>query len=121
MDSRYYILEGTTVLQVEDVLVWGKWFETAVRRLALTSISPTIEVSTVFLGLDHDWSAAGPPLLFETMVFQDNTETPDTRTALDEFTERWSTYHDAEQGHEAVCARVRAMVGRVVPEETPDA
>lgn len=31
-------------------------------------------VSTVFLGLDHSWVIDGPPILWETMVFQENPE-----------------------------------------------
>ena len=34
-----------------------------------TSIGATREASTVFLGLDHQLTEDGPPLLFETMVF----------------------------------------------------
>lgn len=28
-----------------------------------------LEVSTVFLGIDHSWVKDGPPILFETMIF----------------------------------------------------
>jgi len=27
------------------------------------------EVSTVFLGMDYNWTGEGPPILFETMIF----------------------------------------------------
>jgi hypothetical protein len=28
-----------------------------------------VEISTVFLGLDHNFSGTGPPVLWETMIF----------------------------------------------------
>lgn len=49
-------------------------------------------VSTVWLGLDHNFGV-GEPLLFETMVFpyQDGIET---------YTERYTTWDEAVAGHE---------------------
>ena len=62
-----YILKGKEPEPVHDVLAWGRWFETADRRVALDRIGET-DISTVFLGLDHQFGS-GPPLLFETLVF----------------------------------------------------
>jgi hypothetical protein len=103
----HYILDGTTVRHTEDVLAWAQWFETADRRVARTALTPEVEVSTVFLGIDHQFEPGGPVVLFETMTFaQRGME----RKALEMFTERYSTWHEAEQGHEAVCAQVRAWL-----------
>jgi hypothetical protein len=46
------------------------WFETANRRVAETMIGEAW-VSTVFLGVDHNFSLTGKvsPVLWETMVF----------------------------------------------------
>jgi len=87
-----YILEGTTVVPVEDIHTWAHWFETADRVVAQTWITEDMCVSTVFLGLDHQWGD-GPPLLFETMVFLAGSERGCTRT---------STWHEAEQEHQRV-------------------
>jgi hypothetical protein len=38
------------------------------KRVALTEIGD-IRISTVWLGLDHNFNPTGPPLIFETMVF----------------------------------------------------
>lgn len=59
------------------------------------------DVSTVFLGLDHSWGD-GEPQIFETMVFGG---------ALDQEQERYSTWAEAEAGHAAMVARVRASMG----------
>jgi hypothetical protein len=74
--------------------------------VALTALTPEVEVSTVFLGLDHQFGE-GPPLLFETMVFAQQDM---GREALEALTQRYSTWHEAEQGHEAVCGQVRAWL-----------
>jgi hypothetical protein len=63
-----YILIGHDPVRVDDWSEWGRWFETADRRVARERVGQ-IEVSTVFLGLDHDHSGNGPPQLFETMLF----------------------------------------------------
>ena len=98
--SDTYILEGTVPIP-RDLLTWARWFETAERQVAETWVTPTLRVSTVFLGLDHQWGA-GPPLLFETMCFHDGDG---------QECERYSTWAAAEQGHEALVARMQAALG----------
>jgi hypothetical protein len=51
-------------------------------------------VSTVFLGIDHNFGN-GPPLLFETMVFGGE---------YDGYCKRYSTWEEAEGGHKTACA-----------------
>lgn len=101
--SDNYILEGHTPVPVDDALVWARWFERADRTVAKTVLGD-IRVSTVFLGLDHNWGrllgADTPPLLFETMVF--GSDHPD----LDEYQRRYSTWDEAEEGHAAAVALV---------------
>ena len=92
---KKYILEGKEVVAIEDVLVWGAWFETADRKIARTEVGGLV-VSTVFLGLDHAFGG-GPPLLFETMVFDGEEEE----------TERYHTYDEAVEGHEKMVEKVR--------------
>lgn len=84
-----YILEGKDPKLVEDVLEWGKWFETANRHVAQTTLPNGTRVSTVFLGLDHSFSD-GEPILFETMIFGGEHN---------EYQERYSTWEEAEAGH----------------------
>lgn len=84
-----YILEGHKPKLVEDVLEWGRWFETAERHVAETVLPNGTRVSTVFLALDHSFSG-GEPLLFETMLFGGKH---------DQYQERYSTWEEAEIGH----------------------
>lgn len=62
-----YILDGHNAVAEDDLMTWAKWFERADRVVAKTK-TPNGEVSTVFLGLDHQFGD-GPPLLFETLIF----------------------------------------------------
>ena len=57
-----------------------------------------IEVSTIFMGLDHNFSNEGPPILFETMVFGG---------ALDQEQARYATWEEAEAGHKAMVEMVK--------------
>jgi hypothetical protein len=61
-------------------------------------VFPGVEVSTVFLSLNHSF-ANGPPLVFETMVFGG---------PLDGQQDRYSTRADALAGHARMVELVRA-------------
>jgi len=63
----HYILNGKEVVHVENIIEWAQKFESQNRTIAKDTING-IDVSTVFLGLDHQFGE-GKPLLFETMVF----------------------------------------------------
>lgn len=84
-----YILDGKTPVPCPNVLKWARWFETANRHVAKTQTNNG-EVSTVFLGINHNWLPNGPPILFETMVFGG---------IFDKDCERYSTWEEAEEGH----------------------
>jgi hypothetical protein len=97
-----YILDAEGNPQPEpDPIKWAKWCGKAERHVAITEIGHTT-ISTVFLGLDHNWGE-GPPLLWETLVFGGK---------FDGEMERWSTLEDAKNGH-------NAMVGKVTRDALP--
>ena len=106
MKELHYILQGKLAVPVRDVLEWGRWFETADRKVARTTVGP-VDVSTVFLGLDHSFGD-GPPLLFETMVFDSDGGVTDW-AGLD-ICERYPSWEEAEKGHKKVCQRVQAII-----------
>ena len=66
-----YILDDNHVpVHESDIHAWGRWFEEAARsdrrHVARTTVVDA-DVSTVFLGIDHNiWG--GPPRLFETCL-----------------------------------------------------
>ena len=108
---RHYILKGH---EVEEIKVWndgvmdheallefGRAMQKTDNRVARTDVRDKqgneCYVSTVFLGLDHQFQPEGPPLIFETMVFGGTH---------DQWQERYSTWKEAEDGH----ARIVGMV-----------
>ena len=103
--GEHYILDGHTPVRA-DLLTWATWYEAAgeARRVAVTG-DGDVRVSTVFLGLNHQWGA-GPPLLFETMVFGG---------PLDQEMERYSTWDEAEAGHREMVRRVTEAVTNTLP------
>ena len=61
--SRYYNMDGEPITLKE----WMRTSDDA-RRVALDERGD-VRVSTVLLGLNHQWDLNGPPLIFETMIF----------------------------------------------------
>lgn len=114
--ANYFILDGRKPVNVGDVLEWGKWFEThqGWLHVAKTDIG-NCYVSTIFLGLDRSFGS-GPPLLFETMVF-DNSRT-DREHEL--YCRRCSTWEEAEEQHRRAVAWAGCCAPHVVKKETED-
>jgi hypothetical protein len=65
--------------------------------------TPIIEVSTVWLGMKHNWSGEGPPIIFETMVFGSKE--------FEDYQWRYATEAEAIAGHEEVVKLVRLDEG----------
>lgn len=89
--SEHYILEGKKAVPC-DLMTWAKAFEKSDRTVA-KSEKGGVKVSTVFLGLDHQYGE-GPPLIFETMIFGGEH---------DQYQDRHSTWEQAEAGHLEAC------------------
>jgi hypothetical protein len=103
-----YILDGKTPVPCDDLLEWGRWLEDSDRRVAYTK-TWTYRVSTVFLGLNHNFME-GEPLLFESMVF------PMGGWEEQEMA-RYSTWDEAITGHRAM---VRRLFQTLAPWEKVD-
>lgn len=101
-----YILKGKTPVRCDDLMRWGRWMEVADRVVAKADVDH-YRVSTVFLGINHQWHPDGTPLLFETMVFDASHEWEDMDgvkhkgASVGEFMNRYSTWDEAEKGHNA--------------------
>lgn len=89
--SGYYDRQGRPL----DLFTWARSLENGEgdKRVAETTLPDGKWVSTVWLGLDHSFGD-GPPLIFETMVFENRANLND----LD--MERYSTEAEAVAGHE---------------------
>ena len=73
MSAMCYILdEQGQPVTCDDLITWSRWIEAADRHVGFDQLlyfGKKLEVSTVFLGLDHRYSEDGPPILWETMLF----------------------------------------------------
>ena len=90
-----YILDGHTPVICNNLMEWAEWMEKGDRVVAKTNIGE-VRVSTVFLGIDHNY-LGDKPLLFETMIFGGK---------YDEEMQRYSTWDEAEKGHRKMTERV---------------
>src|SRR5687767_4699324 len=96
--NKYILDENKNLVLVEDVLEWGRAFGTQDRKVAQTDLPSGPKVSTVFIGLDHDFTGKGPPQVFETMIFEEGP--------LDSWCQRYATWQEAEAGHASVVLRL---------------
>lgn len=68
MRRGYWILDENRVPKQVDLFTWAIWFEKTDRIVRQEWVGD-IRISTVFMGIDHNWSDKGPPILWETMAF----------------------------------------------------
>lgn len=94
----YYDRKGKPITLME----WAQALKSDdARRVLKTDITPNVFVSTVWLGLDHSFGQ-GPPLIFESVVFE-NGEGGDM--------DRYATEEEAREGHAAMVAAQIKRVG----------
>jgi hypothetical protein len=95
----YYILTPDKLaIPCKNVIEWAMWFENMERRRVAQDTIDNNWVSTVFLGLDHNFRPSGDPILFETMVFTDGES-----GSMD----RYRTWAEAAAGHERIASMLR--------------
>ncbi len=99
MGGMAYILDENRRPIPADVVTWGKWREIDENiRVGQTKVGEVL-VSTVFLGIDHNFLGRGKPILFETLVFGG---------PLNDEMDRYRTWKEAELGHKEMVERVEA-------------
>jgi hypothetical protein len=109
-----YALVNRGPVKLETLKAWMEEMTRRDRIAAETGVDPwrvdeteigAVRISTVFLGLDHNYTRRGPPILFETMIFGGR---------LDHFQNRCATWAEAEAMHAEAVRLVRAGHLRVV-------
>lgn len=85
-----FILVNGEPVHEPDTLKWAQWFEAAPERVLKQEWVGDARVSTVFLGIDHNFMGGYEPILWETMIFGGEH---------DGYQERYSSRQEAEQGH----------------------
>ena len=82
---------------------WAKWFEKGGNRIVKQEMIGDTKVSTVFLGLDHNFGD-GPPVLWETMVFGGKFDQHQNRCS--------GNWEQAEAMHHRTVARVKNLLAK---------
>lgn len=100
--DMHWILEDRVVTSA-TLYEWAEWLEKnrKERVVAMDSL-PTHEVSTVFLGVDHN-CLGGDPEIFETMVFDMDGDAIDTY--------RCTTWEQAEEQHAMALSKILLQEG----------
>ncbi|QQX80814.1 hypothetical protein JK628_02780 [Shewanella sp. KX20019] len=123
MNLNYILIGKNPVCVGDDFFAWSNWMGWAARNNArhvgdyiqgpqkpikkgnkkmLGKInhfrSEAVRVSTVFLGLDHNWYDNGKPIIFETMVFGG---------IRDGAMIRYRTWDDAKVGHDEMVDAIK--------------
>jgi len=101
--KRFYCILVNGKIKHATLFEWSKWFEDDCNRMIdKTIFEDGSYISTVFLGLDHNFCfdkfLKHRPILFETMMFGGN---------LDKFQWRYSTLGEAKQGHYEIVSAIR--------------
>lgn len=90
-----YILSRQTSIPCISLQAWGEWMEKANRHIG-DKTKRGVRISTVFLGLDHNFSG-NTPILFESLIFGGES---------DGYMQRYSTINKAREGHKQLVKRV---------------
>lgn len=119
--ADYYVLkpeigDGKVPVPVDDLHEWAAWYErSSIERTVARSTVGPFRVSTVFLGLDHQYDPTqAEPHLFETMVFDSENVKELHGDQYEEevwpLTRRCGTWECAEHDHREVVEEVRKMI-----------
>lgn len=100
--GMYFLPDGSGGFREVSLFEWGDWRES--KELPFVEggnrvgnwTDGTVRVSTVFLGINHNFGD-GPPILFETMIFGGKH---------DQYQDRYATYAEAVAGHAAAVQMV---------------
>lgn len=106
----YYTLDSDHRPVACDFEAWAKGQDESLKRVGWTETKLFI-VSTVFLGLDHNYSRRGQPILFETMTFERQAHIAKMFGELMAVHEdigclRYCSWDDALAGHETAVRRM---------------
>lgn len=110
---QHAILTEDGEVQPCSLLTWAYWLEQkrAQRIIKQEDLPHGYWISTVFLGLNHQYAPHAPPLWFECMVFEPSDGKPSSLTGKvhklgpEATCQRYSTLKEAKAGHEMIKAK----------------
>lgn len=110
--GRYVLDEEGRAVAEPDRHKWADWMRDVDRRVEERTQIGEWLVSTVFLGIDHNWSGEGPPVLWETMIFRQPPGQPvalENGSWAERYSDRYTSLAAAREGHETACAWAREI------------
>lgn len=96
--SLFFKLDGEHNLIPCTCEEWGAMLQEKGSKRVAFDVIDGMEISTVFLGLDHN-HFGGTPILFETMIFKDRND--------DIYQSRYHTWDEAVKGHQTAMEWVK--------------
>lgn len=116
-DNSHYILDENRQPLKVDLETWARWFSDENKRVALDE-TRYYRLSSVFLGIDHNFTDRGPPLLFETMLFERKPTVGLIFGRLRQYNEeafhdqeqtcwRWASWDDTVANHNTILRRLQ--------------
>lgn len=105
MNRKYILDKNNNPVPEPDVVKWGIWFEQShSRRIVEQTHIGKYWVSTVFLGIDHNYGGEGDPVLWETMIFLEDNDNWE-----DKYCDRYTSHKDALWGHQIAILMAQKM------------
>ncbi len=95
--KKYVLDTNGNPVEIYDQKEWNQFFMHGDRTLRKDIVND-ITVSTVFLGVDHNFLGDGDPILWETCIFMNDDHS--------EVVERYDNKAAAEKGHLHWCEQV---------------
>jgi hypothetical protein len=89
--GQYVLDDNGNPVAETDPIKWARIFSSPDRFLKQETLPDGTSISTVFLGIDHNHSGRGPPILWETMIFGGR---------YDQFQWRYASREEALAGHQ---------------------
>ena len=114
MSNYFWNREDNSYPKATDIVAWSNWFENIEnRRVKVSKAGHGFSVSTVFLGIDHGWNEE-EPLLFESMVFNDDIKMCDDLKLDYDYQKRYRTCEEAIEGHHEILSNLEKKWGKYV-------
>lgn len=120
-EPRHAVLDEDGNVVPCDLMTWARWFELSRQRIIEQDEIEDYWVSTIFLGLNHQYHPHGAPLWFETMVFYAPEYDGQWDRMIREqagWSERYTTIQQARAGHQLAIEWLKTT--KLSPNQTPN-
>jgi hypothetical protein len=103
---RYFDRQGKPI----ELMEWARLLDDHDYKIIKQETVGRYFISTVWLGLNHNWIREGLPLIFETMIFHENKESFSEEDPFGDYIERYYTEEEALSCHEALVNKIKQFL-----------